>query len=673
VILSDHSIKEELAAGRIQLDPSDETFIQPASVDVRLDRYFRVFLNHTMSVIDVKKNLEELTRLVEIDDDRAFVLHPGEFVLGSTLERVALPDDLVARIEGKSSLGRLGLLIHSSLPAGEELLVRDPHGVRRRTIGEIVKEQLPCEVVGFDPDTFEVGYHEVTGFYEGPEDKIYEVQLASGRRVRVTAGHNLFTIGDDGDLRKVRTAELATGVMVAVPRDIPDPPDARAVIDLRQLVPEEAWGRLLVQGPTIERALADDWPTASAWLIEAGLSPTYYRQRGQLPWPIAEYMPGVHDALGAADFVRGKGERHRLPLSIEVDVDLAWTLGMYVAEGHRRDKQVNIANTDQARLDRLQATFASLGIPVHRSDGSVTCCSKLLSDVFAWMDMGGLAPTKRVPSMVFGWPTPLVEAFLGGLVDGDGSVAGGRTSVWTTSEGLVSDVLLLFARLGKRAGSTCKTTANLPLWQVYAPDNEHKLLTTAPLSDVLLRRLRDDAGLSQIEASRRAGYSSPTDLNNLERRSGRDAIRFATIRRLAAAYADAGVDTGALDRLVDGGLAWDRVARVVDTGEYERIYDIEVRPDGRKIQNFLAGRGGVFVANTAGFIDAGWDGHITLELSNVANLPITLYPGMKIGQISFLRMTTAADVPYGQGSLKSKYQGQRGPTPSRYWENFDED
>jgi dUTPase len=88
--------------------------------------------------------------------------------------------------------------------------------------------------------------------------------------------------------------------------------------------------------------------------------------------------------------------------------------------------------------------------------------------------------------------------------------------------------------------------------------------------------------------------------------------------------------------------------------------------------NSSLGRLGLLIHSTAGFIDAGWDGHITLELSNVANLPITLYPGMKIGQISFLRMTTPADVPYGAASLKSKYQGQRGPTPSRYWENFDD-
>jgi dCTP deaminase len=114
VILSDRTIREQLAAGRIQLEPFDDDLIQPASVDVRLDRYFRVFLNHTMAVIDVKKNLEELTRLVEIEDGNSFVLHPGEFVLGSTLERVSMPDDLVARVEGKSSLGRLGLLIHST-------------------------------------------------------------------------------------------------------------------------------------------------------------------------------------------------------------------------------------------------------------------------------------------------------------------------------------------------------------------------------------------------------------------------------------------------------------------------------------------------------------------------------------------------------------------------------
>src|SRR5436305_15249808 len=114
MVLSDRTIARQIAEGRIGIDPYDETLLQPSSVDVRVDRYFRVFRNHQYPYIDVKQAQEDLTEQVEIDDDRPFILHPGEFVLGSTLERISLADDLVARLEGKSSLGRLGLLIHST-------------------------------------------------------------------------------------------------------------------------------------------------------------------------------------------------------------------------------------------------------------------------------------------------------------------------------------------------------------------------------------------------------------------------------------------------------------------------------------------------------------------------------------------------------------------------------
>jgi dCTP deaminase len=114
VILSDRSIRDALASGRIVVDPLDDRDVQPSSVDLRLDKYFRVFRNDTTPFIDPKEPQEDLTEIVEVAEANAFILHPGEFVLGSTLERVALPTDLVARLEGKSSLGRLGLLIHST-------------------------------------------------------------------------------------------------------------------------------------------------------------------------------------------------------------------------------------------------------------------------------------------------------------------------------------------------------------------------------------------------------------------------------------------------------------------------------------------------------------------------------------------------------------------------------
>ena len=114
MILSDRDIRAELEAGRIVIDPFVPDAVQPSSVDLHLGNRFRVFRNNRTAVIDPREEQPELTELVEIAGDEPFILHPNEFVLGATFERVALPDDLVARLEGKSSLGRLGLLIHST-------------------------------------------------------------------------------------------------------------------------------------------------------------------------------------------------------------------------------------------------------------------------------------------------------------------------------------------------------------------------------------------------------------------------------------------------------------------------------------------------------------------------------------------------------------------------------
>ncbi len=114
MLLSDRDLRKELESGRFGLEPFDAAMLQPSSIDVRLDRFFRVFNNTKYTHIDPSRQQDELTSLVEADGDEPFVLHPGEFVLGSTFETVSLPDDLAGRLEGKSSLGRLGLLTHST-------------------------------------------------------------------------------------------------------------------------------------------------------------------------------------------------------------------------------------------------------------------------------------------------------------------------------------------------------------------------------------------------------------------------------------------------------------------------------------------------------------------------------------------------------------------------------
>src|SRR3954466_8662084 len=114
MLLSDRDITAAIAEGRLGIDPYDKAMVQPSSIDVRLDRFFRVFNNARYTHIDPAEQQDDLTTLVQPEGDEPFVLHPGEFVLGSTLEVVSIPDDLAARLEGKSSLGRLGLLTHST-------------------------------------------------------------------------------------------------------------------------------------------------------------------------------------------------------------------------------------------------------------------------------------------------------------------------------------------------------------------------------------------------------------------------------------------------------------------------------------------------------------------------------------------------------------------------------
>jgi deoxycytidine triphosphate deaminase/intein/homing endonuclease len=676
MVLSDRSIREAIANGRIIIDPLGDDCIQPSSVDLHLDNLFRVFLNHTMDVIDVKADQEDLTELVKVPEDQYFVLHPGEFVLGSTSERVKLPDDLVARIEGKSSLGRLGLLIHSSLPAGERILVRlEGSELCLLPIDEVVTKQIPADVVAFDPETFEVAYHPITGWYEGPADKIYEVVLESGRRVRVTAGHNLFTLDRMGGLKKIRTGELRPGVMVAIPKSIPDPVEARSPggtrgpVEIRvvDLIPEVAYSHLMVAGPSVAKAFASQRDAVVDALRANGQKHVrFYETKARLPFNAAAVVPGLLNNLTADDRLSVFQGRSTMPAVIAVTPELSWTLGMYVAEGYHRKNQVTISNTVQARLDRVADTCRALGASIYRVPGAITASSGILSMLIDWIGANGYASEKRVPFVVYSWPKELIEHFLRGYIDGDGSDGATRNSLWTSSPGLVDDMLYLLTRLGRRASASFRARPDTQgLFQVSVPYREHKLLTAVPLPDELLIELRHAAGMSQTAASAALGFTNNTDLCNIERRYKRDAVRLETLRKFQRTYPS----DNRLDRLVDGGILWDRVAEIREVG-WETIYDIEVRPRGRKIENFVAGYGGAFVSNTAGFVDAGWDGHLTLELANVANLPIRLYPGMKIGQVSFFEMTTPAENPYGKKSIGSKYQGQRGPTPSRYFENF---
>jgi deoxycytidine triphosphate deaminase len=531
VILSDRTIREELAAGRIVLEPFDEALVQPASVDVRLDHYFRVFLNHTMPVIDVKQNLEELTRLVEIDagdPDRTFVLHPGEFVLGSTLERVALPTDLVGRVEGKA------LDVDTEVPTPDGWV----------TMGDL---EPGDHVFGIDGRPVPV----VDATPVMVDRPCFEVWFSDGTSVIADAAHQWLTRTRNDRRRRslgqVRTTEeIARTVMVR---------EREYTHRIPVCAPVQYEARVLPVDPYVLGAWLGDGTSTQAVLTSADA-------------PILEQV-----AAAGYDVAKASGP-------------LAYRIG---GVGHTRD-----ATTGR-----------------YTRNGS-------LSSTLRNLDLLG---NKHIPETYLRADVSQRQALLEGLMDTDGYVdKWGRCEFTTIRHGLAAQVRELVAGLGFRPVVAYKRA------MLNGVDCGPKYDVTFTPDRPVFRLPR------KLVRQKRQGRFE----------DGRAIVEVRPVEPVPV--------------------------RCIQVGSSDGLY--LVTRSYIPTHNSSLGRLGLLIHSTAGFIDPGFDGHITLELSNVASLPITLYPGMKIGQISFLRMTTPADVPYGTGSLGSKYQGQRGPTPSRYWENF---
>jgi deoxycytidine triphosphate deaminase len=475
VLLSDRDLQAELDAGRLGVDPFDPEMLQPSSIDVRLDRFFRVFVNTKYTHIDPAQQQDELTSLVEPDGEEPFVLHPGEFVLGGTFERVTLPDDLAGRLEGKA------LAVDTPIPT--------PSGWR--TMGGL---RVDDEVFGVD-----------------------------GVPCRVLA---------------------ATPEMLGRP--------------CREVV--------FSDGQTIVADIAHRWSTTTKSARRHG-GPAAVRTTGEIErslWTGNEYT-------------------HHLPL----------------AEPVRYPEQ------------QLPVDPYVLGVRLGTGTNSGTNSGAGI--------INGTGD-EQVPEVYLRASVPQRMALLQGLMDSDGHVdATGRCEFVSIREHLCDAVLELAASLGLRPVKRKKTTA-----------------------------FREAA----LGVAFQVNFTPHLTVFRLERKVAR--LRVGRVQRFRA--------------VVDVRPVPTRPVRCIQVDAEDGLF--LAGATFIPTHNSSLGRLGLLTHSTAGFIDPGFTGHITLELSNVANLPITLWPGMKIGQLCLFRLSSPAEHPYGSARAGSRYQGQRGPTPSRAYRNF---
>ena len=536
MLLSDRDITAAISEGRLGIEPYDKALVQPSSIDVRLDRFFRVFNNARYTHIDPAQQQDDLTTLVEPDGDEPFVLHPGEFVLGSTLEVVSIPDDLAARLEGKA----LALETQVPTPTGwktmGELAVGD----------EVFDENgAPCRVVA------------ATEVMLGRPCR--EVELSDGSLFIADAAH-LWVTTSKQERRpgRPRTASAKT---------------------------TDAIARTLRYGEELSHHIA---LAAAAQYPPADL-------------PIDPYVLGYWLGDGTStkgEITVGRGDEEVLA-SFEAAGYAVWPATSpfaYRLGGSIRDDDHEHRRGEGGRFG---------------GNGSLSSHLREL----------GLLGDKRVPAAYLTADIGQRLALLQGLMDSDGYIDEfGRCEFVNTREDLSWAVHQLAASLGLR------------------PTRRKK---RAMLNGI------DCGPAFQVEFTPRLPV-------------------FRLARKLARLKTDA---RGHEHRAV-------RAVRAVPTVPV-RCIQVSA-PSGMFLvgdsyvptHNSSLGRLGLLTHSTAGFVDPGFSGHITLELSNVANLPITLWPGMKIGQLCMFRLTTPAEHPYGSAVYGSRYQDQRGPTPSRSFRNF---
>jgi len=533
VLLSDRDIKNEIESGRVKLDPYDPELIQPSSIDVRLDRYFRVFENHRYPHIDPAVEQPDLTRLIETESDDPFVLHPSEFVLASTYEVVTLPDNIAGRLEGKA------LAIDTPIPT--------PRGWR--PIGDLrVGEQV------FD----EMGR---------PTAVVAATEIMFGR----TCAEVVFSDG------QTIVADLAHRWLT------------RSKSERKHAYPARVRST---------KEIADSLRAGNEWnhQIPLALAVRYPEQ----PLPIDPYVLGVwlgDGTASTAEITVGRGDEQILH---EI------TRAGYAVRAASGERAFRIGGLPHRHIGRVRDV----------ATGQFTVDGSLSGELKAM----GLLRNKHVPELYLRASISQRLALLQGLMDSGGYIdMYGRCEFCNINEGLADAVVELAASLGLR------------------PIKGKKRVTLDGVEQAPAFRVKFTPRLRVFRLHRKAA-----------RLKAGPAHDFRSI--------------------VDVRECEPRPVRCIQVDNTTGLF--LAGPAFIPTHNSSLGRLGLLTHSTAGWIDPGFSGHVTLELSNVATLPIKLWPGMKIGQLCLFRTSSPAEHPYGSPVYGSRYQDQRGPTPSRSYLNF---
>ena len=543
---------------------------------------------------------------------------------------VQLPQD-----GGGLEAGALYIDTENSLPYDETILIVKNGVYEYRKIGEIVEAALAngksiriggtlstaynpehLQIVGFDPEDYKVKAFEITGFMKHPAKEIYLVRFASGRRVKVTKYHNFFTLCEEGSLTPTSIKELEIGSSVVVPSKLPTS-NKKTVLDLAELIGGHRVNGFFVRGGSrFQQFIKENSRKLRKIVAEFDLkygNVDNWKSRGCLPLKIyLRLKDAVNEEIESELLIGGRSKSNNLPLKIEAEPILLKFLATYVAEGSTTEVNNRvIITTSNEKVKKWIYNFGKkygLHIQKAKNGFDLIVTSKVLVSLLHSLGIGNNAYQKIVPSFVLGLPEVMKKTWLEGYVQGDGSYSAstGQINCETVCDDLAATLLYLTTSIGiparncevtRRYRGNRYVTHNVH-WTANPVKNSRLEYLPSPVVGSILREARREAGLSMKHLASALRYGIEGSIWQVEsghvRKVGRKKIR-KIISELKKHSANKGISN--LEALLDGDIWFDEVVSIEKIG-FELTYDVEVMPENREVENFVAGHGGVFLHNT---------------------------------------------------------------------------
>ena len=566
----------------------------------------------------------------------------GEFGVGKS----ALAHQLAVNVQlSKEKGGAEGMAVwldtESSLPYDEKILIEKNNFLGLVKIGELVENALNntekitrygqtistadnfenIKAVSYDPEDYKIKTFKISGFIKHPKQKIYEVKLKSGRKVRVTKYHNFFTLDKNCELSEISTEKLKIGNKIAVAGSIPIKMGINS-LDTSKLFGDR--GDLLVRGDDSFKKIILSHKKEICEIIKnresCASSFNNWLIRNELPLDIYNKIKEHIDENTKSNLLIGGWIRKSMiPLLVPLTKDFMKFLGLYVAEGScLKNKTVIITNTQDYIEFYLREFINRFGLSVKRSKADLKINSKPFALLIEKLDLGYTADTKKLPNFIFNLSKEYISSFLEGYIDGDGTIdeITGSTTCETKSTELVEGLLYSTCALNIPANQHINTRSykcspkngirperDGEKYQMQAISWQTALIRDSRLdelpneelqfSSILLENIKEQFGTIK-------NFSKIIDMNfsylaNILK-NGSKSIRKSTLKKIIENLKESR-DIQKIKKIIDSDIWFDAIKSIKELDE-EKVYDVEVMPDNKKIQNFIGGHGGIILHNT---------------------------------------------------------------------------